>query len=567
MGQEKADQKKQKYIFKTYLGEWIASVILGFLEVLTLSLFYKDSLSFWFQSFLMVLAFLGLGILFSVVCYLLMRWIQFLCSPRQLFLPENKSLSGWDRKHPFLLSVIVLTLCYLPWIIAFYPGSAIYDMMYQIVQADGFIAINEHHPIFATFVMGLCSKIGLAIDGTLNPGIFIYIVLQTAVSILCFSAMLSYMARQGAKRGVYYFVLGFFAILPLWGGSMQVGTKDTIFTGAFVLFLVLCAQLMDQNVSFKAGRWIAFGGLIVLLCLYRNAILIILIPSLVTFFFVLLKDKKKRKWFVVSALAALLIAQAFLSVTKNLYHTRTKTGEILGIPFQQTGRYVRDHGDEMTEEEVAMVEQTFSVDSYQELGELYYPMSSVPIKDRYFWWASDDQKEILTEYVKEWFSMLKKHPGTYFEATIAKTSGYYTLLPAVSKQIGGVGTTIQFGPDQLIVREVVEASDGALSENLIPESPENLKGVQEVLKSWYYFWQKTPVLNLFFKCGFYFLILLAVTIYYAKRRSRGIVLTIPGYFLVLMAIASPPNEHIRYVQPVIAALPLLICAAGKKDNP
>ena len=87
-----------------------------------------------------------------------------------------------------------------------------------------------------------------------------------------------------------------------------------------------------------------------------------------------------------------------------------------------------------------------------------------------------------------------------------------------------------------------------------------------MLESWYYFWLKTPVLNLFYKCGIYFLILLAVTIYYSKRKCRGIVLTIPGYFLILMAIASPPNEHIRYVLPVAAALPLLICAAGKKNN-
>ena len=556
----------QKSIFKNHIGEWIASLILGFLEVLSLSLFYKDSLSFWFASVLWILAFFGLGIVFSIVCYLLIRWIQFLCSPKQLFVPEEKTVTGWDRKHPFLLSVIVLTAFYLPWIIAFYPGSATYDMMYQTVQADGFIAINEHHPIFVTYVMGLCSKVGLALDGTFNSGIFLYTVLQTAVCILCFSAMLSYMVRQGAKRGAFLFVLGFFAIYPLWGGAMQVGTKDNVFMGLFVLFLVLCAQLMDKDTSFKAVRWIGFGALIILLCLYRNAILIILIPSLVVFFFVLLSDRKKRKWFALSALAALLIAQAFLSVTKNVYHTRTETGEILGIPFQQTARYIRDHGDEMTEDEIAMVERTFSVDTYRELGDLYYPMGSDPVKARYHWWATDEENEILKDYVMEWFSMLKKHPDTYLEATIAKTSGYYTLLPVVQKQKAGAGTTIQFGSDRLIIGEVVEASGGTLSEDLIPESPERLKGAQETLKSWYYFWLKTPILNVFFKCGIYFLILLAVTIYYAKRKCRGIVLTIPGYFLILMAIASPPNEHIRYVLPVAAALPLLICAAGKKNN-
>lgn len=555
----------KKQIFKNHIGELVASILLGFLEVAALSLFYKDTLSFWWSSAGLVLAFIGLGLLFSAICYLLFRWIQFLCSPRQLFV-QKKEPAGWDRRHPFLLSVIILTLFYLPWIIAFYPGSAIYDMMYQIVQADGFIAINEHHPIFATYVMGLCSKIGLVIDGTLNPGIFLYIVLQTAVCILGFSAMLSYMVQHGVRRGVYLFTLCFFAILPLWGGAMQVGTKDNIFIGAFVLFLVLCAQLEEKKVSFGAGRWIAFGALLLLLCLYRNAIWIIMIPTLVVFFFILIKDKKARKWFVISSAAAIVLAYGFLTITSHVYQTRTKTGEILGIPFQQTGRYVRDHGDEMTEEEVEMIERTFSVDSYRDLGKIYYPMSSDPIKYKYFWWASDEQKEVLAGYAKGWFSMLKKQPGTYLEATLAKTSGYYTLLPVITTEKGGAGTTIQFGPDQLIVTEVVKASNGTLSEKLVPESPESLQGAQQVLKSWYYFWQRTPVFNLFFKCGFYFLILLAVTIYYAKRKCRRIVLTIPAYFIVLMAIASPPNEHIRYVMPMVAALPLLICAAAYKER-
>ena len=552
-------------VFKNHIGELVSSVILGFLEVTALSLFYKDSLSFWWTSAGNVLAFFGLGILFSAVCFILFRWIQFLCSPKRLFTPKGITSQAWDQRHPFLLSSIILTVFYLPWIIGFYPGSAIYDMMYQTVQADGFVTMNEHHPIFSSYVIGLCSKIGLAIDGTFNTGIFIYILLQAAVCILCFAAMLSYMTKIGVRRGVWMFTLGFFAILPLWGGAMQVGTKDNIFTGLFVLFLVFCAQLSQRKVSFGAGRWIAFGLLIALLCLYRNAILIIMIPTLVLFFFILLKDKKARKWFAVSALAALILAQGFLSITKNLYQTRTETGEILAIPFLQTARYTRDHGDEMTAEEIEMVENTFSVDSYREFGKLYYPMSSDPVKARYHWWATDQEKEILTSYAKGWFSMLQKHPGTYLEALIAKTSGYYSILPVIEKQKGGAGTTVQFGPDEIIIRELVEASGGTISEDLIPKSPESLKGFQEVLKSWYYFWLKTPVLNLFFKCGFYFLILLAVTIYYAKRKARRIILTVPAYLLILMAIASPLNEHIRYILPMVAALPMIICTVGYQE--
>ncbi len=547
-------------VFKNHIGEWVAAVILGFMEILALSLYYRDSLGFWLKNAGNVLLFAGLWILATVLLYLFFRLIGLLCRPRLVI---GKRTEG---KHPFLFSALVLTACYLPWIISFYPGSAIYDMMYQTVQADGFMAINAHHPIFATYVIGLCSKIGLALTGRLNLGIFLYILLQSAVCIFSFAYMYSYMTKLGVSRPFRLFVLGFLAITPLWGGAMQCGTKDTLFTGLFVFFIVLSSRLLlEGSRSFRSRHWIFYGVLILLLCLYRNAIWIILAASILVFVIALRNDKKARIRLVLFSLAALLLAGAFETVTKQIYHTKTETGEILTIPFQQTARFVRDHPEEISEEEQDVIEKTFVLEDFRQLGELYYPMSSDPVKARYHWWASDEEKTVLGDYFNVWFSMLKKRPGTYLEATLSGTYGYYAITPVIKNQKGGAGTTVQFYPDTLAVQSVIDASSGTLSEDLIPESPESLKGAQQALSGWYYFWQKMPVLGLFFKCGFYFLILLAVTIRYGKRKNKLILLTIPAFLLILMAIASPVNEHIRYILPAAAALPMIISAAGAEE--
>ena len=567
----------KKGIFAGHIGELVSAIILGFLEVLALSMYYRDSLGFWMKSFVSVLIFIGLWIICAALIYLFFCLIQLLTRPELIVKAVPlENAKGFADKHPFLLSVIVLSVFYLPWIICFYPGSAIYDMMYQTVQADGFMAINAHHPIFVTYVMGLCSKIGLWITGRLNLGIFLYILLQSAVCILSFSYMISFLAKRGIKKGFWIFTLGFLAIPPLWGGAMQCGTKDTLFTGLFVLFMVLSARLLlDEGRSFRARTWTLYGLSILSLCLYRNAILVIMIPTLALFFIFLKKNsnggvKTERKTIkktqargilLLVGLAAIILAAAFGSVTKSYYHTKTETGEILSLPFQQTARYVRDHADEMTEDEQKLIETNFDVEDYKELGKLYYPMSSDPVKARYHWWASENEKQQLSAYFAGWFSMLKKHPGTYVEAAVAQTYGYYSITPVIQNQKGGAGTTVQFGPDELAVQNVIDHSNGTLSKDLIPKSPKALKGSQEVLENWYFLWQKVPVLDLFSKCGFYFFILLAVTIYHAKRKNRLILLAVPAFLLILMAIASPVNEHIRYILPAVAALPLVIGAA------
>ena len=549
-----------KSIFKNHIGEWIAAVVLGFFEVLALSMYYRDSLGFWLKSAGNVLIFLGLWIVSTVLLYLFLRLIGALCRP------HVSPADGPFERHPFLISAVVLILFYLPWIIIFYPGSAIYDMMYQTVQADGFMAINAHHPIFATYVIGLCSKIGLALTGKLNLGIFLYILLQSAVCITAFAYMLSYMTRIGISRGYRLFVLGYLAITPLWGGAMQCGTKDTLFTGLFVFFTVLSSRLLLEGSSeFKGRHATGYCLVICLLCLYRNAIWIIMALSLLVFFIALRKDSDARWKLVLAGLTALFFAIGFQAMSQQFYQTKTETGEILTIPFQQTARFVRDHPEDVSEEEQLVIENTFGLDYYEQLGELYYPMSSDPVKARYHWWATDDEKTLLSNYFHAWFSMLKKHPGTYFESVLSGTYGYYSITPVIKNQKGGAGTTVQFYPDTLAVENVIASASGGLSSEMIPESPPSLKGAQKVLSGWYYLWQKTPVLGLFFKCGFYFLILLAAAIRYGKRKNKLILLAVPAFLLILMAMASPVNEHIRYILPMVAALPMIISAAGAEE--
>jgi len=109
-----------KSVFKNHIGEWIASVILGFLEVLALSLYYRDTLGFWLKNAGNVLLFAGLWIISAVLLYLFFRLIGLLCRPRLVMGMRTEKENGepgtgtlkftketgvpFTDRHPFLLS-------------------------------------------------------------------------------------------------------------------------------------------------------------------------------------------------------------------------------------------------------------------------------------------------------------------------------------------------------------------------------------------------------------------------------------------------------------------------------
>ena len=82
--------------------------------------------------------------------------------------------------------------------------------------------------------------------------------------------------------------------------------------------------------------------------------------------------------------------------------------EALSVCFQQTARYVKYHGDEVTQEEEEAIKKVLN---YKDIGNLYDPNPS----------------EDLKNYFKVWLSMGLKHPGEYIQSFIANTYQYYYM--------------------------------------------------------------------------------------------------------------------------------------------
>ncbi len=83
--------------------------------------------------------------------------------------------------------------------------------------------------------------------------------------------------------------------------------------------------------------------------------------------------------------------------------------EMLSIPFQQTARYVKYYGNDVSTEEEKVIRKVLDYDT---IGKNYDPDLSDPVKNTY-----KQKDEYLKDYFNIWFEMLKKHPTAYIQAT------------------------------------------------------------------------------------------------------------------------------------------------------
>ncbi|MCF0142917.1 MAG: hypothetical protein HUJ75_06020, partial [Parasporobacterium sp.] len=340
------------------------------------------------------------------------------------FIPVNKKPYGLKAsflKHPWLWAAGLMLLFWLPWIIAFYPGSITYDMVYQLAQFDGALKLNAHHPPFATWVMGGMVSLGrLIMGGDTGLGLFLYIIVQTVACAASFAYSIKVLVRRGTGLKFIVVTLAFFCLTPLWGSLMQLGSKDLVFTALFVWFMTLSSEILLGNAGAK--KLIFWALSLIGCCLYRNGIIIVMVPTVAVMWVSVLKNhmgrgraaeqkhcaenpdcrvndaqgnaaecagaerkvygqaridsekynsmpdegrvlsgKKLLKSFTAAALAALAVAVIFGSVMTSVLKLKTETGEALSIPFQQTARFMRDFPEDLSEEDIEILEKTFMV--------------------------------------------------------------------------------------------------------------------------------------------------------------------------------------------------------------
>ena len=165
---------------------------------------------------------------------------------------------------------LVLLVCWLPYVVIYFPGSIYHDGAYQVRQFFGIQDMTGHHPIATTFIFGWLLSIGKAF-GNDALGVFLITCLQGAALAYACTRVVGRVSgfggcgrgsgvtcalpeeAAGLRRFAAPALTAFFALVPLFGYAVISIKKDTLFYVAFTLLALAALDLASRLVADARG--------------------------------------------------------------------------------------------------------------------------------------------------------------------------------------------------------------------------------------------------------------------------------------------------------------------------
>lgn len=461
-------------------------------------------------------------------------------------------LTGWIlEKHAFWGPFLVILLFWYPYILAKFPGAAMPETLAEMRQYY-WNAINNYYPPLHTVALSLIMELGNLIH-SYTFGFFLNLLVQLGLLLSAFSYGFVLMKRWETPYRFRYLALAIICAVQFFPMEATVVEKDVPYT-ACVIFLVLQLYELVRKIHMEetlSGRQVL--GMILscmgVACNRNEGFYLIFVSGIgmAVYAYRILWRKNRRK--CGSVLAAVLVPillfagyQKLLLPALGVEDNGPK--EALSIPFQQTARYVRDYGHELTEEDEEILSRVLD---YENLEELYDPITSDPVKYTYH---AENTKE-LTDYFGLWFRQLIKHPGSAVQATMNNAYGWfyqegYAQNYMMTSQIEG----------QEVRWEIVQ--------------PAVLAGVRQVMERVAKLLSRVPVLNWFENAGFVsWMTILFAAVLMGSGRQKYLLALSPLLMALLVCIAAPTfNYQMRYIMPVMFCVPFYIPMAvqGLKEE-
>ncbi len=478
----------------------------------------------------------GFFVLFGRLFRLLLGWLLRAASGRQR--PAGAFTELIMERYAFWAPMAVIFLFWLPYILAKFPGAAMPETLAEMRQYY-WGAINNYYPPLHTVLLSLIMELG-GLFGSYTFGFFLNLLVQLFLLLSAFSYGFVLMKRWETPYFLRWSALAVICVVQFFPMESTVVEKDIPYTACVLFFVLLLYELIR---TMGTGKRLSLGqaaGLVLTgmgaACFRNEGFYLIAAAGIgmsVYGYRVLWKKDRagcRRLIFVL-----LLPAVLFTGYQKVLLPAcgveDNGPQEALSIPFQQTARYVRDYGNEVTKEEARIIGQVLD---YENLAELYDPITSDPVKFTYHGESAGE----LADYFGVWLGQLIKHPGSALQAAMNNAYGWfyqegYAHNYMMTSQIEG----------QEIRWEIVQ--------------PEKLAGVRHVMERTAKLLSRVPVLNWFENAGFvsWMTILLAAFFIGAGRKSY-LLSMIPLMLALLVCIAAPTfNYQVRYIMPVIFSVP------------
>ena len=562
--------RKQEVSKKRIALITLLAVFFGTVQVMCRHLRYGHTLDPMFETPFMAFRTVCIFISYAVICFLLVfllftRIDMFHQDLDEKRLAAEAETTAGSSTFKTIISTILLVVLWIPYLILFYPGVCNIDTTDMIIQALGHktsitaltavtgpeITMTNHHPFFDTVIFSSFYRLGKDVIGNVDVGVFLYGLMMLVLFALAFSLFWNFLRPKTAgMEGPLRVCFWFTALFPLFSIYSFSMLKDTLFSFACFLYTILLIVAADRAAERFADLRFCMGMIVagVLLTLTKNQGAYVL---LLTYFFalvLLLIDQMKRKqlmsgrlWIRFSA-CFLLPVVFFIFIWSKILLPMWNVApggkqEGIGFMFQQTAACLKEHGDDVTQEEKKAIA---AILPYDDLTELYNPEIHDPVKYKYKQTATEEE---VKAYYRAWLSLGRRHPKTYAVALLNSCYGYFYI----SESGGFTYTTFKRYKDKISLH-VFNAFVGEEKDKIT-----SISALQEALNS-------VPLVNLLVGLSVpTWLVLLCVTYFLDRGNMRGLIGTLIGFISIGVFVLCPDNSNGRYVMPFYY---MLVALAG-----
>ncbi len=448
------------------------------------------------------------------------------------------------ERHAFRGPFLVILLFWMPYILAKFPGASMPETLAEMRQFY-WNDINNYYPPMHTILLSLVMQLGNAIH-SYTLGFFLNLVIQLGMLLSAFAYGFTLMRRWQTPYKLRWAALAIICIVEFFPMESTVVEKDIPYA-ACVIFMVLLLHELVRQMRKDDGMNRAQAAGYILSCIgtagFRNeGIYLVLVSGIAVTFYVMhawwKQDRRKCSRVLLTVLLPVLLMLLYQkALLPALGVTDNGPKEALSIPFQQTARYVRDYGYEISEEDAEIISRVLD---YDNLAEKYDPLTSDPVKYTYHAETTED----LTAYFGLWFRQLLKHPGNAVEATMNNAYGWF----------------YQEGYAQnYMMTSKIEGQDVRWEIT----QPAKLAGVRQVMERVAKWLSRVPVVNWFENAGIVsWLTILFTAFLVGARRKRYLLSMAPVLTALLVCIAAPTfNYQMRYIMPIMFCVPFYAAMA------
>lgn len=452
-------------------------------------------------------------------------------------------------KYVDVLTFGFMLLCWLPVLLAVYPGFFVYDAQEEWLQVAS-RNFTTHHPLVHVLLLGGIVCAVHKVTDSYNLGIACYMTVQMLIVSGCFTYLLVFMRRRKVAKGVRIASLVYFAFFPVIVMFTLCSAKDTIFTAALLMLLLALIDLGSDSGRFFASRnqmALFVLSALAMMLFRKNGVYAFAVMALILLLYVNKKfysgktirdshEKAQRPYLRKMALLLAIIFASYFMINSVLIlalHAKNEENqEILTVPIQQLARTYKFNPEAFDPEDVAALHAVLP----EEALVLYNPKLSDPVKVHF---RNNVYAANKTRYAKLWLKIGLRKPLSYINAWLMNSYGFWYPDTVIDVYSGNTVFTFTYDESSYFGYEVEEPG---YRDSKIPWLDKAYRKLSLEISQ-----EKVPIYSMLYSPGGIFWGIAFVFAYMLYRKKYHIVVPYLMVLIVWLTVILGPIYLPRYV--------------------